>query len=192
MAPERLARGARAPNGLHRSTRRNSSARARRQWRAHASPGAKVRKCHDGACTPSRKGRHAHGELEAHGVCPGSPGVFLPDSVSRLPRCLFTGTVRVAPSRTRWILEISLVASYAPQARKDRTIFNCRNSPDAASHSRCPRWSSGSTKDLRAPPTGGVLCNCNNTMQRRLYCKQPGQLRCSLHCTCLLHPMLHP
>jgi hypothetical protein len=49
MAPERLARGARAPNGLHRSTRRNSSARARRQWRTHASPGAKVRKCHDGA-----------------------------------------------------------------------------------------------------------------------------------------------
>ena len=77
MAPERLARGARAPNGLHRSPGVNLSARARRQWRAHASPGAKlllllnttrthsglpstgakVRKCHDGAWYPREKGR---------------------------------------------------------------------------------------------------------------------------------------
>ena len=37
-----MARGARAPNGLHRSPGVNLSARARRQWRAHASPGAKL------------------------------------------------------------------------------------------------------------------------------------------------------
>ena len=49
MAPERLARGARSPNGLHRSKREQGTWRARRLWRAHASPGAKERKCHDGA-----------------------------------------------------------------------------------------------------------------------------------------------
>ena len=60
MAPERLARGARSPNGLHRSKGEQATWRARRLWRAHASPGAKVRKCHDGAWTPSRKRHISH------------------------------------------------------------------------------------------------------------------------------------
>ena len=63
MAPERLARGARSPNGLHRSKREQGTWRARRLWRAHASPGAKVRKCHDGAWTPSRKRGRKRGKL---------------------------------------------------------------------------------------------------------------------------------
>ena len=58
MAPERLARGARSPNGLHRSKGEQGTWRARRLWRAHASPGAKVRKCHDGAWNTLAKTPH--------------------------------------------------------------------------------------------------------------------------------------
>ena len=55
MAPERLARGARSPNGLHRSKGEQGTWRARRQWRTHASPGAKVKSATTARGTPSRK-----------------------------------------------------------------------------------------------------------------------------------------
>jgi hypothetical protein len=56
MAPERLLRGAHAPNSLHRSHCHACTWRARRQWRPHALARVlKVRKCHDGACNTLAK-----------------------------------------------------------------------------------------------------------------------------------------